>query len=458
MASASPILAARGLTDEQGHLLSADAPLVDLQQRCGGTVPGMLAAPELLDIVQQCQSMQLRLAREFKAYDGTAIVTGFARVSPVNNAEHTGCELLIENWQREELAPEDQRASAERLDAVDRSTSECLGRLDRNQRILSLDCRASDLVELAKAVRAHPGQVWSDYVKLVGVAHRQPLHWRLLDGVQCTVSGSDRNWTARLMPLGGAAASPSGFELLLVADSPLPRDRSNDPHRQSPASLIGDALTSSLRDPITRVIGNAETIRTRMAGPLRQEYSDYAGDIATAGQHLLGLLDDLTDLEVVEAENFKPVADRIDLAEAARKAVSILGEKARDHGISISIPDERAFAPAVGEMRRVLQILLNLLGNAINYAPRNSAIILSVGSDAKGRTTVSVSDEGPGLSDDQQSRVFRKFERLGRDGDGGSGLGLYISQRLALAMKGELLIDSEEGKGARFTLALPPGN
>jgi len=456
MGSEEPILAARGLTDEQGRLLSADAPLVDLQQRCGGTVPGMLAAPELLEIVQQCQSMQLRLAREFRVHDGTGLIVGFVRVSPVDNAEHTGCELLIESWQREVLAAEDQRATAERLDEVDRSTSELVGRLDANQHILSLDCRATDLTELAKAVRAKPGQVWSEYLELVGVAHRQPLHWRLLDGVQCTVPGSDREWTARLLPLRGSAKTPDGFELLLIADHPLPRDRSNDPHRQSPASLIGEALTSSLRNPIRRVIGNAETIRTRMAGPLRQEYSDYAGDIATAGQHLLGLLEDLTDLEVVEAENFKPVAEPIDLAEAARKAVSILGEKARDHGISISVPDERASAPAMGEMRRVLQILLNLLGNAINYAPRNSAIILSVGSDAKGRTTVSVSDEGPGLSDDQQSRVFRKFERLGRDGDGGSGLGLYISQRLAIAMKGELLIDSEEGRGTRFTLALPP--
>ena len=458
MATQEPILAARGLTDEQGRLLSADAPLVELQQRCGGQVPGMLAVPELLEIVLQSRSMELRLAREFRAFDGHGSITGFVRVSPVDNAEHSGCELLIENWQREDVQPEDQHAASDRQDAVDRATSELFGRLDAKQQVLTLDAQAADLADLTQMVRSRPGRVWSDYLELVGMAHQQPLHWRLLDGVRCKVPGSDRDWKARLLPLGGSTSAPSGFELLLLADVPLPRDRSADPHRPSPASLLGEALTSSLRTPITRVIGNAETIRTRMAGPLRQEYSDYAGDIATAGQHLLGLLDDLTDLEVVEADGFTTAKDQVDLAEAARKAVSILGSKAREHGIEIALPSKHERGPATAEMRRVLQILLNLLGNAINYAPDNSSITMAVSMDRKGRSTISISDEGPGLSDDQQSKVFRKFERLGREGDGGSGLGLYISQRLALAMEGELFIDSEEGKGARFTLALPPGN
>ena len=64
-------------------------------------------------------------------------------------------------------------------------------------------------------------------------------------------------------------------------------------------------------------------------------------------------------------------------------------------------------------------------------------------------------DQGPGLSAQDQARVFEKFERLGRSGDGGSGLGLYISRRLARAMGGELSVASEPGKGARFTLVVP---
>ena len=75
--------------------------------------------------------------------------------------------------------------------------------------------------------------------------------------------------------------------------------------------------------------------------------------------------------------------------------------------------------------------------------------------DREGRhATVTVADQGCGLSDSEQRRVFDKFERLGRSGDGGSGLGLYISARLARAMDGELSVESAKGQGARFTLAL----
>jgi signal transduction histidine kinase len=69
--------------------------------------------------------------------------------------------------------------------------------------------------------------------------------------------------------------------------------------------------------------------------------------------------------------------------------------------------------------------------------------------------TVTVADQGPGISDEDQARLFGKFERLGRNDAGGSGLGLYISRRLARAMHGDIVIDSAPGQGARFTLRLP---
>jgi len=71
------------------------------------------------------------------------------------------------------------------------------------------------------------------------------------------------------------------------------------------------------------------------------------------------------------------------------------------------------------------------------------------------RARLVVADQGEGLSEEQQARVFEKFERLGRQGDGGSGLGLYISRRLARAMDGELTVESAPGQGARFILDLP---
>ncbi|MBL4859224.1 MAG: HAMP domain-containing histidine kinase, partial [Erythrobacter sp.] len=209
-----------------------------------------------------------------------------------------------------------------------------------------------------------------------------------------------------------------------------------------------------LRQPINRIIANAETIRTRLAGPLREEYSDYAADIASAGQHLLALIDDLSDLEVVEAEDFATAPDRIDVGDVARRACGILGVRAKERGIMLDPPAEGESQLATAEFRRVLQVLLNLIGNAIRYSPKESRIWVRLDSIGN-RAMITVADQGHGLDEQQQEKVFEKFERLGRGEDGGSGLGLYISRRIARAMGGDLTVESAPGQGARFTLSVP---
>ncbi|WP_244925481.1 sensor histidine kinase [Caenibius tardaugens] len=142
------------------------------------------------------------------------------------------------------------------------------------------------------------------------------------------------------------------------------------------------------------------------------------------------------------------------MADVARRAAGILSVRAQEKAITVQAPQEIEVLPAVGEFRRVLQVLLNLIGNAIRYSPDGSVIWLRV--EREGAIArVSVIDQGPGLTKEHRSKVFEKFERLGRTGDGGSGLGLYISRRLARAMDGELLVESEPGQGARFILELP---
>jgi len=157
---------------------------------------------------------------------------------------------------------------------------------------------------------------------------------------------------------------------------------------------------------------------------------------------------------VVEADDFSTAPDRIDLAEVARQAAGILGVKAREAGITIDAPRLGESLMAVAEFRRVLQVLLNLIGNALRYAPARSQVWIRLEQE-DARARVIIADQGPGLDAEQQRRVFEKFERLGRSGDGGTGLGLYISRRLARAMGGELSVESAPGQGARFILTVP---
>lgn len=462
--STDGLLGSFGLTDARDRLLSADASLAELQERCGGDVPGMLAIPELLALVQQARGLGLKIARTFSAFDGDAEVSGFVRIHPLGPDDGGGCEVLVENWQRSPLISPSTREFAEKIDAIDRATAEVTARLDARQRLQVLTVRASDASTFEVAALNRLGSVWSELVELTGISHHQPLHWRLLDGAACRIAGSQRNWRVRLIPLGSDMQNPAGFELLLIADEPLvvagePDGAKVEAGETSPTRLVGTALTPVLRQPVARIIANAETIRARLAGPLRDEYSDYAGTIASAGQHLAAMLDDLADLEVVETPGFATAKEPVDLADAALRAAGILGVRAQNRDTILDVVGEHGEAVAVAEFRRVLQILINLIGNAIAYSPAASTVTITAIGAGEGRVAVTVADEGPGVTPEQAVRIFDKGERLGRDSDGGrdkgSGLGLYISRRLAEAMDGRLTVESAPGGGALLRLELP---
>jgi len=445
---------ARARTDADDRLIEADDLIAGLQRRCGGDLPGVVAIPQLLEVVRKSRTLRLKLARTIIAFDGEDTVRAWVEVAPEGDAAEGGCSIAVGAWSSAPNPVESDDTVAARRIAIDRQVAELTARLDPSQSPIAVETQAPDLAELASALRDARGRPWSDLVTFPNLAHRQPLHWRLLDGARCVAPGSDRSWTVTLVPLGRPEPGSGGFELLLVADVAFPEVAQPAAEPTPLPTMFGGDLTPVLRQPIARIIANAETIRARLAGPLADEYSDYAADIASAGHHLLSLVEDLSDLEVVEADDFITAPDRIDLADVARRAIGILGVRARAKNIHLVSADESESAPVTGEFRRVLQILLNLIGNAIGYAAQGTQVLLTIGR-AGSRVRISVTDNGPGLSAEQASKVFNQFERLGRSGDGGSGLGLYISRKLARAMGGDLTVDSTLGEGATFSLDLP---
>lgn len=449
---------ARAVSDGEDRLVMADEPLASLQLRCGGKLPGTIAIPALLEVVRKTRRYALKLSRAISACDNEERIDAWIETEPRSDGE-PGCELRVMTWHAEPLEPVGASDLENRTNKIDRHTAEFVAKLDANQNILACSSEAADLVELEHSMRDGIGAPWTNFVILQESNHRQPMHWRLLDGTMAVVPGSDRNWRVRLVPQEIAGADPVGFDLLLTSNEalPIPNEDASEADQADNAAarnLIGQDIAPVLRRPISRIIANAETIRTRLAGPISDDYSDYAKQISDAGKHLLELLDDLSDLEIVESENFTTAPDQIDLAEVARQASGILGVRAKERSIVIDAPKPGETLPAVAEFRRVLQILLNLIANAIRYSPEGSHIWIRLEDEAQ-LARIIVADQGPGLSDEQSAVIFEKFERLGRSGDGGSGLGLYISRRLARAMGGELAVESAPGQGARFILELP---
>lgn len=453
-ASTTPGGMIRARTDGADRLIAADEPLAGLQIRSGSSVPGAIALPALLALVRRVRRTGQPASRTILSVDEGHPVTALAHVTP----EGDGTAIEFSQWHRGEEAT----AELSVPEALLHHLAEAEILLDDAQRVIVADVRAPDLTGLAAALETGQGRYWTDFVTIDRVsdlmtARQGPLHWRLLDDAPFTVEGSSRGWRARILPRG-----QGGFSLLAIPEvietlpgSAASAEAKTDEAKPSWNRLLGRDLAPALRQPISRIIANAETIRTRLAGPLADEYASYARDIADAGRHLMSLIEDLADLEAVEAPGFAPAPDHIDLADCARRAAGILSVRAQEREITLVTPSGDQRVPAIGEFRRVLQVLLNLVTNAIRYSPAGTTVTLETGLDARG-AWIAVQDEGHGLTADQAARVFEKFERLGRSGDGGTGLGLYISRHLARAMGGDLVVASAPGEGARFELTLPP--
>ena len=141
----------------------------------------------------------------------------------------------------------------------------------------------------------------------------------------------------------------------------------------------------------------------------------------------------------------------MDLVELTSEVVGLIESAAKERGITIGL-EQTEKVPARGESRSIVQILVNLIGNAVRYAPLNSTVTITferIGHAAQ----VHVADEGQGIDPADRERIFEPFEK-GSNSEG-SGLGLAIARRLARAMGGDIQLHSAAGSGSRFTLVLP---
>jgi signal transduction histidine kinase len=445
----------RGRIDRTGALVSADAPLLRLQQRAGAGLDKPLALPHLARLVTLALRLHRDISRPLYAADDHSDIHALVRITP----DADGASLEISDWRTRPVMQPQVPAIAESAAVPQSWTWEC----DQQLRMVALraasdapavpqDWEGRSLSELFELQPDEDGR----FPVLRALARQSRFEGQRVQAVRMAMTLSGE-------ALFDATGRFTGFRGLAVPADPqamtdlMPAAALVDPAFGSlPLSdpQFGRRIDGALRGPLSRIIATAETISGQFDGPIRADYARYAGDIAHAGRHLLGLVDDLADLQNIERPGFKAAQDEIDLGDLARRAVGLLGMKAEEKGIRIDAPRTDDQMPATGEFRRVLQVLLNLLGNAIRYSPDNSLIWIRVNREGN-RAMVTVADQGQGIDVEQQAVVFEKFERLGRTDSGGSGLGLYIARRLARAMDGDLTVDSAPGQGARFTLSVP---
>lgn len=451
----------RGQLDTAGHLISADPPLLHLHLQAGGYEGGPLAVPQLASLCRLSRKLDMVLSRPVQAADEDYLINMWAEIRPRSGEDRGGVAISIIDW-KETPAPSAHNEPLERQRDFARLSGGATIRTDASLRIMGLSL-PGDLAAVEKYIGKSLLDVFDfvapskQTVLVESISERQPVraqHVRQKYGKKAAYILSGQ-------PLIDNDGLFSGYRFTLEPDREQEAKDKGDEAETGlekadliSDSLFGTQLGPALRQPLGKIIANAESIGSRLEGPLRGDYSDYAKDIASAGRHLMDLVNDLSDLEAIQRSGFTVAADEIDLVDMAHRAAGLLAVKAADHQIRIDLPSKDMKVPATGEYRRVLQILVNLIGNAIRYSPDGSVIKLQVKGEGE-FSVIIVRDQGDGIAAEDQQWIFEKFERLGRAGDGGSGLGLFISRRLADAMEGSLTVESAVGKGAKFKLSLP---
>ncbi len=215
-------------------------------------------------------------------------------------------------------------------------------------------------------------------------------------------------------------------------------------------------LGHEVRTPMTGVLGMSELLR---GSRLDDRQRGQVDAIHRAGQHLLRLVNDALDLARIEAGKLELAPADFALRPLLDEVAGLMAPVAERKGLAfVERADGDVPAALHGDRTRIQQILLNLLGNAIKFTEAGHVSLETSALAPQGLRFV-VADTGPGLSIEQQSRLFRRFEQAegARTASryGGSGLGLAISQELAAAMGGRIAVESEPGRGTRFIVELP---
>jgi len=245
-------------------------------------------------------------------------------------------------------------------------------------------------------------------------------------------------------------------------------------------SMFIASMSHELRTPLNSIIGFTGIILMGMSGEISDVQRKQLGMVKNSARHLLDLINDVIDVSKIEAGKAELIIEEFDLGALVVEVKESFAVAAADKGLSLDVQGDLDIRVA-SDRRRVRQILVNLVGNAVKFTEAGGVIIgvrraerVPPDADALGDGTggsevqsaalgkknigVTVADTGVGMAREALARIFEAFSRIhiqGRPVVEGTGLGLYLSKRIADLLGGDISVESEPGKGSAFTLRLP---
>jgi signal transduction histidine kinase/CheY-like chemotaxis protein len=215
-------------------------------------------------------------------------------------------------------------------------------------------------------------------------------------------------------------------------------------------------MSHELRTPLNAILGFSSLMSRMPDVPGNQR--EILDIINRSGEHLLGLINDVLEIAKIESGRLHLEIAPFDLGGMVRDVGEMMRLRAEQKGLTLEFDQSSSFPRFIkGDEARLRQILVNLVGNAVKYTDQGGVTIrLGARDDVRGHLLIEVEDSGPGISREDQRRLFQPFVQLREDAaSGGTGLGLAIARQFAQLMGGDIAVVSEAGKGALFRVDLP---
>jgi signal transduction histidine kinase len=237
---------------------------------------------------------------------------------------------------------------------------------------------------------------------------------------------------------------------LLVA-----KDSAESANREKSRFL--SSMSHELRTPLNAIIGFTELMSQDIAGPLTDKQREYIQYVNESGKHLLELINDLLDVSKIDSGAIELVLEPVSISFLFDAAGTMVRDNVIDRNLKLTIPTDINLT-ANGDHRRCLQILLNLLTNALKFTDDGGTIELSAFRHDNSFIKILVKDSGVGMDKEDQLHIFREFHQVDPKRDsalGGSGIGLSLTSRLVELHGGDLGVESIKGEGSTFWFTLP---
>jgi signal transduction histidine kinase len=215
-------------------------------------------------------------------------------------------------------------------------------------------------------------------------------------------------------------------------------------------------MSHELRTPLNSVLGFTEMLVDGLYGELPDKAKFTLNRVQANGRHLLGLINDVLDLSKIEAGQLTLAIDDYSIGQIVKTVAATTEPLARAKGLELTVTIANGLPLGRGDERRLSQVLINLMGNAVKFTEHGSIQIAA--KDLNGFFEVLVRDTGPGIAPEHQSRIFEEFQQVDESSTrqkGGTGLGLAISKRIIELHGGSIELDSTLGQGSTFRVTVP---